>query len=137
MRLRLVKHPQYSWHGFLIGNKENYILVIPYGSNIFGYLDVLNREILKQSKRIKQKDIHIFLDLLHIPGNEEKKKRFLKVIYKKDSNWIDWLAGKNVFFEELPEFFQEEIRKAYTKYKDRIVGLPLSTEKEKFQKIIS
>ena len=46
-----VKHPDYNWNGFYASGVKDNIVIVPFGTNIFSYTNVVEEQAKKHAKK--------------------------------------------------------------------------------------
>ena len=135
MREKFVKHPGCNWNGFYMSGIEDNIIIVPFGVNIFSYIDVVEKQIKKYAVKKGLNECTIYIDTLHIPSTKENNTH-LKL--KCSSNQpINWLEYNEIHFNELPLTIKDEILRIYRKYENKIKSSLFSSSKNKFEEIIN
>lgn len=135
MKERFIKHPDYSWNGFYMSGIEDNIVIVPFGTNVFSYIDIVEEQIKKYAKKKGLTECSIYIDTLHIPSAKESST-LLKLKCSSGLS-INWLEYDEIPFGELPSTIKEEILRIYRKYKDKIKPSLFPSSKSKFEEIVN
>lgn len=135
MREKIVKHPGCNWNGFYMSGIEDNIIIVPFGGNIFSYIDVVEEQIKKYAVKKGLKECTIYIDTLHIPSTKEDNTH-LKLRYSS-SQPINWLEYDEIPFNELHPTIKDEILRIYRKYEKKIKSSLFPSSKSKFEEIVN
>ena len=119
---KLILYPDCGWCGFYIALVNEDIVVVPFGANVFGYIDILENTIRSFAEKHNLNNYSLYVDLAHISGTED-----LGVLLLENKDGFDWLAGIELPFEQLPSRVRSEILRIYKEKGDKVKPILEST----------
>jgi len=134
MREKFVKHPDFNWNGFYMSGIGDNIVIVPFGMNIFDYIDVVEKQIKKYAEKKGLDKCSVYIDTLHIPSTKENNT-VLRVNYSYGLP-VNWLRYDEVLFDKLPSAIKDEIVRVYKKHENEIKSSLFPSSKSKFEKIL-